>query len=150
VVIFTFTWRLHQGYSLFMYTCIYPVDLKLNDLDISCLTPLSTVLELYCQYHCWGNWSSWRKPLPYSMSLTNYITLICMEYTLPQVGIKLRKCIGDRHWLLRYMWNIQQESIIKLINNLHRLQKVCHQIDCQLSNFVATILWKGSQNLIQI
>ena len=45
-----------------------------------CLTTLSTILQLYCGV---GNRSATRKPPVCHKSLTNIITLCCIEYTSP-------------------------------------------------------------------
>ena len=52
--------------------------------------PLSTILQLYCGSSIGGgNRSTQKKTQTCRKSLTNFITLCCIEYTLPWVGFKL-------------------------------------------------------------
>ena len=56
-----------------------------------CLTPLSTLFQLYrgVSFIGEGNRSTGRKPPTCRKSLTNFITSCCVEYTSPRTGFEL-------------------------------------------------------------
>ena len=77
------------------YFCI--VDKNFYRLRVRCLTLLSTIFLLYRG----GQFYRWRKPLTCLKSLTNFITMCCIEYTSPE-RVQTHNVSGDGHWLCRY------------------------------------------------
>ena len=64
-------------------------------LGLWCLTPLSTIFQLYpgSQFYCWRRWKYPRKPPTCRKSLTNFITFHLSNYHF------LLVCIGIGHYL---------------------------------------------------
>ena len=108
-------WEVYELFILIMFWKMLYINLAYTIINLSttvwfglwCLMSLSTIfqLSLYIvavSFIGGGNQSTWRKPLIYRKSLTNFITWCCIKHTSPWTGFKVTTlvvigtdCIGS-------------------------------------------------------